>query len=75
MLLVASVLTVLAAMLRACAGDDAKGDWGEACASSRDCRTGLQCGLPYAAPYCTSECQGSKQCPSDWSCSGVCRKP
>jgi len=75
MLLVASVLVFMATLLRACAGDDAKGDWGEACVESRDCKSGLTCGLQYAAPYCTSSCEGVSQCPSGWSCAGVCRKP
>lgn len=75
MLLVASVLVFLATVLRACAGDDARGDWGEACVQSSDCRSGLQCGVPYGAPYCTSPCEGAKQCPSDWTCAAVCRRP
>lgn len=74
MLLIASVLVLLATLLRACAGDDVRGDWGERCVQSADCRSGLVCGIPQGAPYCTSECSGAGDCPSGWTCAGVCRK-
>lgn len=74
MLLVASVLVLLATLLRACAGDDARGDWGEACVQTSDCRSGLQCGVTQGAPYCTAKCEASSECPSGWTCAGVCRK-
>lgn len=75
MLLVASVLMLLATLLRACAGDDVRGDWGEACVQSADCRPALFCGIPQGAPYCTNLCTRSDECPSGWTCAGVCRKP
>ena len=75
MLLIASVFVVLATLLRACAGDDARGDWGEACVESRDCRSGLECGVTRAAPYCTKACGSASECPSGWTCAAVCRRP
>ena len=74
MLLMASALALLATLLRACSGDDVRGDWGDRCVQSADCRSGLHCGIPQGAPYCTSSCESSAQCPSAWTCAGVCRK-
>jgi hypothetical protein len=74
LLLVASVFILLASLLRWVAGDEAKGDWGERCVQTSDCKDGLECGVKYAAPYCTTVCETDAQCPSGWSCAAVCRK-